>query len=99
MTNKTRQTRQITIETHSVTIIRTNGKPLSAFCERCQTNVTTFAPEQIAAFLRLTEAEVFRRVETGELHLIEMRRGGALVCGGSSGAARINNFLKLRGEK
>ena len=83
MMNKTRQTRQITIETHSVTIIRTNGKHLSAFCERCQTTVSVFAPEQIAAILRLTLAEVCRRVEKDELHLIENRRGVALICGGS----------------
>lgn len=82
MTNKTHRTRQITIETHSVTIIRTNSKTLSAFCERCQTNVTVFAPEQMAAIFRLTVAEVCRRVEADELHLIETRRGVALVCGG-----------------
>ncbi len=82
MENKTRRT-EIFIETHSVTIIRTNGKPLSAFCERCQTNVAVFAPEQIAAFLRLTLAEVCRRVETDELHLSENRRGIALICGRS----------------
>ena len=74
---------EITIETHSVTIIRARGKQLSAFCERCQTNVAVFAPEQIAAILRLTVAEVCRRVQTDELHLIENRRDVALICGGS----------------
>jgi len=93
MENKTRRT-QIFIETHSVTIIRTNGKPLSAFCERCQTNVIVFTPKQIAAFFQLTVAEVCRRVETGELHLIKTRRGVALICGGSLGDAEIENFLK-----
>lgn len=97
--NKTRLTRQITIETHSVTIIRTNGKPISAFCERCRTTVTTFAPEQIAAFFGMTPAEICRRVEADELHFIETRRGVALVCGGSLSDTRTKYFLKLRGEK
>ena len=79
---KTKRT-EITIETHSITIIRTRGKTALAFCECCQTNVSVFAPEQIAAILRLTLAEVCRRVETDELHLIENRRGVALICGGS----------------
>jgi len=79
----THKTRQITIETHSVTIIRARGNQLSAFCERCQTDVTVFAPEQTAAIFRQTVAEVCRRIETDELHLIETRRGVALVCGGS----------------
>ena len=79
---KTKRT-EITIETHSITIIRTKGKTALAFCECCQTNVSVFAPEQIAAILRLPLAEVCRRVETNELHLIESRRGVALICGGS----------------
>ncbi|MDQ3180960.1 MAG: hypothetical protein M3Q33_10615 [Acidobacteriota bacterium] len=91
MTNKTRQTRQITIETHSVTIIRTNGKPLSAFCEHCQQNVTVFAPEQIAAFFRLTLAEVCRRVEKGKLHFVGTRRGVALICGSSLNNSEDNS--------
>jgi len=75
---------EIYFETHSVTTIRIKGgTSLSAFCEYCHTNVVVFAPEQIAAFFRLTLAEVCRRVEKGELHLIDTRRGVALVCGGS----------------
>lgn len=96
MTNKTRHTWQITIETHSVTIVRTNGKPISAFCERCRTNVTVFAPEQIAAFFGMTLAEVCRRVEADELHLIETRRGVALVCGDSLNNAETKHNSKAK---
>jgi len=75
---------EIYFETHSVTTIRIKGgTSLSAFCDCCQTTVSVFAPEQIAAFLRLTLAEVCRRVEKGELHLIDTRRGVTLICGGS----------------
>ncbi len=80
MTNKTRHTQQITVETHSVTIIRTSGKQVTAYCERCQTNVTAFAPEQIAAFLNATLAEICRRVQSDELHLTSHDRGAALIC-------------------
>jgi hypothetical protein len=80
---------QITIETHSITIIRTNGKSPTTFCDCCQTNVAVFAPEQIAAFLRLTLTEVCRRIETNELHLIDTQRRIALICGGS-----LNNTTK-----
>lgn len=79
---KTKRT-EITIETHSITIIRTKGKMAPAFCEYCQTNVSVFAPEQMAAIFQTSLAEVCRRVETNELHLIETRRGIALICGGS----------------
>lgn len=92
MTNKIRQTRQITIETHSITIIRAKGNSLADFCERCQHNVAAFAPEQIARFFQLTMEEVCRRVEQGELHLTKMQRGVALICGDSLNHTEFENF-------
>jgi hypothetical protein len=82
MMNKTRRTRQITIETHSITIIRTNGARASAHCEHCRKTVAAFMPEQIAEFLRLDLTEIRRRIETGELHLTDAEQGDALICGG-----------------
>ncbi len=84
---------EIYFETHSVTTIRIKGgTSLSAFCDYCQKNVAVFAPEQIAAFLRLTLPEVCRRDEKGELHLIATRRGVALICGGSLNHS-VNEYL------
>jgi len=84
---------EIYFETHNVTTIRIKGgTSLSAFCDYCQTNVAVFAPEQIAAFLRLTLAEVCRRVETNELHLIDTRRGIALICGTSLSNSENTQF-------
>lgn len=74
---------KITIETHSITIIRARGGLFSTHCEHCLKTVSAFAPEQIAAFLRLDLTEVCRRIETGELHLTETGRTVALVCGNS----------------
>lgn len=74
---------EITIETHSITIIRAKSKKFSTRCERCEKTVSAFAPEQLAAFLRLELAEVCRRLETGELHLTETGRTVALICGNS----------------
>lgn len=83
MEDKTRRKR-IVIETHSITIIRTGGKSLSAFCEHCRASVTALAPEQIAIFLQVTPAEVCRRLETGELHFTGAQTSSAaLVCGNS----------------
>ena len=81
---KVRRT-EITIETHSVTIIRTKGKPFSAHCEHCRETVTAFAPEQIAAILQLNLAEVCRRIETHRIHLTNAGEGVAMVCGNSLG--------------
>ena len=78
------KTTQITIETHSITIIQTNSRRHSAHCERCGETVSAFTPEQTAMFLRLDLTEICRRIEAGKLHLTETKRtAGALVCGNS----------------
>ena len=74
---------QITIETHSITIIRTKSERFQAFCEHCEKTVSAFTPEQTAMFLRLDMTEICRRIEAGELHLTETGRAVALVCGNS----------------
>ena len=74
---------EITIETHSITIIRTNDRRFSAHCERCGETVSAFTPEQTAIFMRLDAAEIYRRIESNELHLIKNGRAIALVCGNS----------------
>jgi hypothetical protein len=74
---------EITIETHSITIIRTSDQRFSSFCERCEKTVSAFTPEQLATLMRLELNEICRRVDSGELHLTETGRSFALVCGNS----------------
>ena len=81
---------EITIETHNLTIIRTGGKPLSVFCERCQKAVAAFVPEQIALTFRLSLTEICRRIETEQIHLTSSERGTALICGASLDEKIIN---------
>lgn len=83
MTKPTKRRTEITIETHSITIIRTSDQRFSAFCERCKKTVSAFTPEQLAVFMRLDLNEICRRIESGELHLTESGRTVALVCGNS----------------
>ncbi|MBS1792234.1 MAG: hypothetical protein JSS81_00180 [Acidobacteria bacterium] len=73
--------RQITIETHSVTVIRLKSGSVSAYCESCREEVTAFSPAQTAAILRVDPAEVDRRIETNQIHLTRRERGATLVCG------------------
>ncbi|MEP6924410.1 MAG: hypothetical protein ABI954_08080 [Pyrinomonadaceae bacterium] len=83
MENKTRRT-EIFIETHSVTIIRTNSKPLSVWCEVCRKVVTAFSPEQIALALRLDGDAMREFCQTGEIHSIN--DNNSLLCGDSLAA-------------
>lgn len=74
---------EITIETHSITIIRAKSERFSAHCKHCQKTVSAFSTEQMATFLRLDAAEIYRRIESNELHLTETGNAVALVCGNS----------------
>lgn len=83
MTELKKRRTEITIETHSITIIRTNDQRFSTHCEYCGKTVSAFTPEQIATFMRLDISEICRRIDAGELHLTETGRTVALVCGNS----------------
>ena len=90
---------QITIETHSVTIIRVKGSQFSTHCERCQKTVAAFAPKQIAEFLRLDLKEVYRRIETQEIHLTRSGESTALICGATLGGKKDHRTqLLIEGE-
>ena len=81
---------EITIETHSITIIRTNDRRFSAYCERCGKTVSAFTPEQIANVLHVDLTEVCRRVEGKQIHLTRTERSAALICGNSLEGKEIN---------
>ena len=91
-TGPTKRRTEITIETHSITIMRTNGQRFSAHCKRCEKTVSAFAPKQVAAFLRLDLTEVCRRIEAKQIHLTNDDEGVAMVCANSLGATQIRTL-------
>ena len=71
----------ITAETHQLTIIRRprTGRA-KAWCDRCQADSEMVSPETAAALLGITPREVYRRVETGAIHFIEIEGVKLLIC-------------------
>ena len=61
-------------ESHDLSIIRRQQRQFSAYCRRCQKDVTTFTAAQLKAW-RIA-------IEEGNIHLIESGQG-TLVCGQS----------------
>jgi len=80
MTNKKRTS--ITIETRKTTVIRRRKAQTVAWCERCHARVLMHNPDEAAALDGTTVREIFRYVESGELHAIETDEGALLVCRG-----------------
>ncbi len=76
---------QITIERHSITVIRATGNLFTAYCECCRTRVAAFAPDQVADILCIDIGEVCLRLADKKLHLTNRDRGPARICGNSLG--------------
>ena len=72
---------QITIETHSLTIIRARRASRSVLCGVCGQRVSAFAAAEIAEALRLSTAAIEALYRSGEIH--SPVSGSDLVCGNS----------------
>jgi hypothetical protein len=82
MASKMRRTK-ITIEQHTITIIRQRGKQTSVYCIRCQSFVSTITPDEIAARLQISIGAVGEMARRDEIHFVETSEGNLpLVCGG-----------------
>jgi hypothetical protein len=80
---KRKEPKVITIETRQQILIRSRRQTLVAWCEACSMNTLMIVPEQAAAICRITERQVFRQIENGELHFIETPNGKLFVCSNS----------------
>lgn len=74
---------EITVETRSVTIIRSRGFQTTTFCQNCGQSVTAFPIEQITDLLDKNAEEIFELIERGDLHLAETDNAHPLICGGT----------------
>lgn len=77
----TKITRTITIETWQRTVIRqASRQTLKIRCEFCAAEVEMTPSDQAANLLGITQREVFRRLELGDLHFFETENGEVLIC-------------------
>jgi phage FluMu protein Com len=74
MTKKT----EIEFELSETVAYSRRGERLEAFCPRCKKFVEMATPQIAAILARTSEREVFRQVESGEVHFVETDR--VLVC-------------------
>ena len=72
---------EITIERHSVTIIRTTGEPFKTHRGTCGGFVSAFAGGELARAMRLSAPAISDLETLGELHAVN--QGSDLLCGNS----------------
>ena len=77
----TKRTRTITVETWQRTVIRqTLRQSAKIWCEFCAADVEMTPPSLAANLLGITQREIFRRLEQGNLHFFETETGEVLIC-------------------
>lgn len=74
MTRKT----EIEFEINETIAYSRRGERVEAFCPHCERLVEMATPQIAAIITQSTERELFRQIESGEVHFIETDR--VLVC-------------------
>lgn len=77
----TKRTRTITVETWQRIVIRQIPRQTpKIWCEFCLADVEVTPPNQAASVLGITQREIFRRLEQGNLHFFETETGEVFIC-------------------
>jgi len=91
-----KQTAKIIFEKEETTMLRKSSAIIDSFCPTCQTLVVMATPEAVALTCQIGEREIFRKIDSGELHFIEGPK--VYVCLNSIEGFRGNSRMILPGS-
>lgn len=69
-----KQKAEITFEEQETVILRQRDSYLLEFCPLCQVTVRLVTPEIMAALVGVSQREIFRLIEKGQIHFVETNR-------------------------
>lgn len=72
--------REIFIETKELAFVRIESKERFPTCEICDEKTNMFPPALIAEILRISTREIYRRIESNEVHIFEDKSFQLFVC-------------------
>ena len=75
-----KRTTKVTVETHSLTILRTRGSASVVWCAACGMETQTVTVELAASLCSVTQRTIFRMLEADHLHFNETATGQLLIC-------------------
>jgi hypothetical protein len=70
-------------ETHEINILTRPAVPEKRFCVCCQREVRWLMPEEAMLLANASLREIFRLIESSEIHFVESAEGFLLVCAAS----------------
>jgi hypothetical protein len=79
-TKKIMRTIEVTVDTDEFLVIRERQRFPLGWCAACACEARMIKPEAAAALRGTSVREVYRRIETGEVHFAERSDGLVLVC-------------------
>ena len=71
---------EITIRTDEVVILRANRRDSRISCQQCPGETLMITPEEAQALANTSAREIYRWVETGQIHYTERPDGSLLLC-------------------
>lgn len=74
------ETKEITVETERLLIIRRRYQAVEAWCNSCERLALMIRPDQAAAVSGCTLRGIFNQIENGILHFHEHPDGLLLIC-------------------
>ncbi len=75
-----KQKTTINIETHNILVVRPIHSPINFWCSECGMTVSMVTPERAAIMIQTSPREIYRKVETGEIHFVEISDKELFVC-------------------
>lgn len=79
---------KIKLEKHELKVIHF-GRRRKFFCEICRTETQHLTVSQMATVLGISEVQVFRLAESGQIHSIETADGKLMICADSINLTNI----------
>jgi hypothetical protein len=83
------QKAELTFEIEETVVLKQSGYLMTEYCPRCQEMVEMVSPDVLSLVNGVSEREIFRLVEIGEIHFIEL--GRMVVCPGCYRRMMANN--------
>jgi len=84
------RTRTITFKQERLLVI-SQLRSVESWCQECSATTLRLSQKQAATVTAVSEEEIFRQVEAGQLHRVRTDEGGGLIC--------LNSLLKQHKEE
>lgn len=72
--------RFISVETEQISFLINRASADFEICDRCEKENVMLEPEKIAQVTKIKQREIYRLIETGDLHFIERDDEKIFVC-------------------